>query len=141
MVRIVSVVLVLLVLTACSDELFSFEEPDPVSGQEEYNPSDAAIIETKIREEYFDPDALKMRNVRYFNVGNYEGLGSQVAVCGESNGKNRYGAYTGYEYFYARYNRDKKEVMFSEDYEDSEIASGRYVCDGLKRGEPVILRY
>lgn len=55
--------------------------------------------ETKrlITKDFKDPESARFRSVQGYRLSNRE-----LAVCGEVNGRNSYGAYVGYKKFYIR---------------------------------------
>lgn len=60
--------------------------------------SEAAAIEEAVRsvkKQLKDPDSAKIQNVRLVKYG------ASKVICGEVNGKNSFGAYTGYKPFVA----------------------------------------
>ena len=66
--------------------------PIPRKGDDEqFNLTQLAM--DLVRQRMRDPDAAKFRNVHYYSGGRAH------IVCGEVNGKNAFGAYTGYEPF------------------------------------------
>lgn len=60
----------------------------------------AQIKATMVRD-FFDPDAANFRNIRAVDLTLTDGQTFR-RVCGEVNGKNRYGAYVGFEMFGGR---------------------------------------
>ena len=52
--------------------------------------------EAAVRRNALDPDAVQFRNERV-SLNAPEGKGVRKVVCGEYNGKNTYGAYTGFK--------------------------------------------
>lgn len=57
-----------------------------------------AQIKASVVQDFFDPDAANFRNIRAVDVTLADGQTFR-RVCGEVNGKNRYGAYVGFEMF------------------------------------------
>jgi len=57
-----------------------------------------AQIKATVVRDFFDPDAATFRNIRAVDVTLADGQTFR-RVCGEVNGKNRYGAYVGFEMF------------------------------------------
>lgn len=65
-----------------------------------------------VRNELFDPGSAQVRALRYTD---------QRCVCGEINGKNRYGAYVGFKRFYAcHYSRGIEPPEAFEDNQRTE---------------------
>jgi len=62
-----------------------------------------------------DPEAARFRNIRKVESG----------FCGEVNGKNRFGAYVGFEPFYARKSGEKWRVYESTGIAGEEIITLR----------------
>jgi len=60
--------------------------------------SEVATVQSALSRDLFDPEAVQFRNVRGALVTLNSGE-TLRRVCGEMNGKNRYGAYVGYENF------------------------------------------
>jgi len=61
--------------------------------------SRAAVVATakeKLTETFLDPTGAQLRNVTIWNIGNGNVM---FTVCGDVNGKNAYGAYTGFKPF------------------------------------------
>lgn len=55
-------------------------------------------VKAKVTHDFFDPENATFRNIRAVSVVLEDGT-SERRVCGEVNGKNRYGAYVGYSAF------------------------------------------
>lgn len=55
-------------------------------------------VKAKVTQDFFDPESATFRNLRAVSVVLEDGT-SERRVCGEVNGKNRYGAYVGYSAF------------------------------------------
>jgi hypothetical protein len=69
------------------------------SEADEQNQMDQNLIgeaEAVVRTNALDPDAVQFRNERV-SLNAPEGKGVRKVVCGEYNGKNVYGAYTGFK--------------------------------------------
>jgi hypothetical protein len=73
--------------------------------------------EQVVRDLQKDPDAAQFRNVRKCATGFY--------VTGEVNGKNSYGAYSGFKVFYA--NSAGAHIVGEEEYADED--DYRKMCD------------
>lgn len=64
-------------------------------------PIDAGLmadIQADVTRDFFDPASAQFRNVRAVDVV-LENGSNERRVCGEVNGKNRLGGYTGFEMF------------------------------------------
>jgi len=61
-----------------------------------------------ISSQFFDPDSVEFRNVNFDNG---------ILMCGEVNGKNRYGAYVGFKKFYVVVSgiKDNLDVTVDDD--------------------------
>jgi hypothetical protein len=58
---------------------------------------------SKIASQFKDPDSVKFKNLRISKDG--------MTVCGEVNGKNSYGGYTGFKLFYSLWMVDHVSVV------------------------------
>ena len=82
-----------------------------------------------IASRFFDPKAVEFRNVSFE---------SDVIMCGEVNGKNRYGAYAGFKKFYIiGYGIDKNPWILTEgdEYFNEKFLSEK--CKHFLKGTPV----
>jgi len=137
----------LFAFAGCSSELFEIEQQGvAITPTEIFNPTEAEAMESAMRYQMKDPDSSKFRNQRYFDLGDYNGEGRMIAVCGEVNGKNSYGGYTGYEDFYLRYNADSGTseifaVYDASDPDDIRAIMHSPACEAAKAGQAVSLRY
>lgn len=71
--------------------------------------------EQYVRDSLFDPDAGQFRDVSYGTMQTNDG--TLHVVCGEVNGKNRYGAYVGYTTFVYQEDSTGREMQFLKDSE------------------------
>ena len=84
-----------LILSACVQTDIVSSEPVRLTAAQ------VAQIEATVTRDFYDPEAARFRDIRAVNAT--VGGGQTVTrVCGLVNGKNRYGAYTGYEMFGGR---------------------------------------
>lgn len=88
--KLITLTVAALSLTACMSTIQS-SEPVRLSAAQ-VNQIKATVVR-----DFFDPDAAKFRNIRAVDIVATEG--STRRVCGEVNGKNRFGAYVGFEMF------------------------------------------
>lgn len=91
------------------------------------------LAQSAIADSLFDPDSAKFKNwsplvkVLY----NYASTSSTQAVwelCVEVNGKNRFGGYVGYEWFYVKF-RNGKPIT---DAGELGMGKGNYDCEQAK---------
>lgn len=68
--------------------------------------SQTETVKSQVVYDFKDPATAQFRNIQAFRVQN-----GDIAVCGEVNGKNSFGAYIGYKPFYIRV--DGQEVKRS----------------------------
>jgi hypothetical protein len=61
-----------------------------------------------IADTFKDPDGVKFRNLKLTDSGEF--------VCGEVNGKNSYGGYTGFKAFYAAWQNGRVRIDGDEHY-------------------------
>lgn len=71
--------------------------------------ANAFKYEYELRHKFKDPDSIKFEEVKV-----YPSTKGTTSVCGRLNGKNSYGAYTGYTKFI--YFPDLKIVMLEKDF-------------------------
>jgi len=73
------------------------------------SPANAFEHEMQLRHEFKDPDSVEFEEIKV-----YPSTKGTTSVCGRLNGKNSYGAYTGYTKFV--YFPDLKIVMLEKDF-------------------------
>ncbi|WP_428001795.1 hypothetical protein [Acidovorax sp.] len=93
----------------------------PVVAQDKGYASFIAKAKGALTKDFKDPEGS-----RYRNLGVYRSLDKSLALCGEVNAKNSYGAYVGYKQFYAD---DKNGTIKEEGDELLFNTLGKAYCD------------
>jgi len=93
----------------------------PVVAQDKGYSAFVARAKAAVTRDFKDPEGA-----RYRNLGVYRSLDKSLALCGEVNAKNSYGAYVGYKQFYA----DDKNGTIKEEGDDLLFSTlGKAYCD------------
>jgi hypothetical protein len=88
-----AIILPALALSACVQLAdITDSKPQPLTAQQR------AQIEQTVTRDFFDPASAQFRDVRMVTVTLANGS-QETRVCGEVNGKNRMGGYTGFSMF------------------------------------------
>jgi len=82
-------------LAGCESSTFSkINGSNPIS----LSGAQTAQIKATVTRDFFDAESARFRNIRAVEVSLADGS-TEARVCGEVNGKNRMGGYTGYSMF------------------------------------------
>lgn len=92
-------------------------------------PNFQRIAEDAVRESMKDPESVRFKDTYQA----YQLSNGDVAVCGEVNGKNSYGGYTGYTPYYVRIKNGQAYRMHAME------ASGS-VCDNMASGSATFIQ-
>lgn len=92
-----------------------------------------ALTQTAIADSLFDPDSAKFRNWSplvkvLYNYASTSTTEAVWALCVEVNGKNRFGGYVGYEWFYVKFHNGKPITNAGE----LGMGKGNYDCEQAK---------
>lgn len=121
--RLLGLVILILVLTACAETTPMTGAPIQVSKS----------VETQLRSAsetaLFDPFSAEYRDLRAYRLENGE-----TAICGRVNAKNRFGAFIGFQPFYTRY-RPAGSGAAMQRFVSGAMANG--VCRALASGQSI----
>lgn len=84
-----------------------------------------AMAKTNLVANFLDPDAAKFRGLTGYGMKHPDGSGQVVALCGEVNAKNKFGAYTGFRRFYSI-----GGMLSKVETDDSPLAAYENTCKG-----------
>ena len=65
-----------------------------------------------LKSSMLDEDAAKIRGVKVGKLENKDGSPGDLAICGEANGKNRFGGYVGFKGFVVTDSKSGTPVIF-----------------------------
>lgn len=120
--------LIIAVVALCAISLYGYEKISTIR--------DINLIKEKVANEFKDPESVKFRNLKAYSYGGVslfdiifsarslsdatnlikiwresKELLGKPTLCGEANAKNQFGAYVGYEKFYA----DEIAIFYEKD--------------------------
>lgn len=109
--RLIAVIL-LFVLTACGAD----KKPEPTLAER-----DIAEVKRVFLEDALDASSIKFRNLKHREISPGERM-----VCGEVNGKNRFGGYTGYQQIHGQIVGGETRISLPE----PPVVASNFLCDG-----------
>lgn len=85
----------------------------------------AILAKKNLVKEFLDPESAKFRGLIGYGMKHPDGQVQLIALCGEVNGKNSFGAYTGFKRFYSI-----GGMMSKIETEESPVAAYDTTCKG-----------